>query len=175
MAKGNRGGKRASGGATINKNYKELDKTLIERANQTSFFYKAGDSINREYQSNVNKIQSMDFTDEEKTVALNKLYNLTNDTLIAQTKSVSPMTSGRAGINPNQVKKTNDILTSKRQILFNYMDDLERKSNANVERKKQQKVFNALKDAMNNGLLKVTIDGKTYTRARKNSRTWNFD
>ena len=55
MAKGNRGGKRSSGGskisgATINKNYKELDKTLIERANQTSFFYKAGDSINREYQ-----------------------------------------------------------------------------------------------------------------------------
>lgn len=174
MAKGNRGGKRAgvSSKSNVNKPYKELDKELIRHANNTSFMYEAGDAINRQYQKHINTIQELELTDIEKTEAYSKLHELTTNLLSAQSKSVSPYVSGRGGINPNQVRKNADTVSRRSAEVTDYVNSLIRKSTTNIKKQKEQRFFDGLKKADEKGLLEVTIDGETWRRSRKNSKTW---
>ena len=92
--------------------------------------------------------------------------------LSAQSKSVSPYVSGRGGINPNQVRKNADTVSRRSAEVTDYVNSLIRKSTTNIKKQKEQRFFDGLKKADEKGLLEVTIDGETWRRSRKNSKTW---
>ncbi|WP_418589910.1 hypothetical protein [Hominenteromicrobium sp.] len=52
------------------------------------------------------------------------------------------------------------------------MNGLKDKAKKAQKQKETNTLSSALKSAMSNGKLEVTVNGKTYYRTRKNSATW---
>lgn len=150
---------------------KSLDSTLVRRSNDFSLF-DAGDTTKREYEANVQKIQQSNLTQQEKAAALDKLHELTTEQLKAQTKVANPYVSGPARFNQNQVQKAADNTAQKRQNVNSFMKDVQKKSTANKKAAETKSLSSVLGSAMDRGALEVTFEGKTYYRARKNSKTW---
>ena len=159
---------RAGGGTN---GVKSLDSTLVRRADDFSLF-DAGSATKREYEANVQKIQQSNLTKQEKAAALDKLHGLTTEQLKSQTKVANPYVSGPARFNQKQVQKAADNTAQKRQNVNSFMKDVQKKSTANKKAAETKSLSSVLGSAMDRGELEVTFDGKTYYRARKNSKTW---
>ena len=86
--------------------------------------------------------------------------------------SADPYVSGPARFNQNQVQKEADNTAQKRQKVNSFMKDVQKKSTANKKATETKSLSSVLGSAMDSGALEVTFGGKTYYRARKNSKTW---
>lgn len=168
MSKRGSGSSTRAGGGT--NGAKSLNSTLVRRANDFSLF-DAGDATKREYEANVQKIQQSNLTQQEKAAALDKLHELTTEQLKSQTEVANPYVSGPARFNQNQVQKAADNTAQKRQNVNSFMKDVQKKSTANKKASETKSLSSVLGSAMDRGALEVTFDGKTYYRARKNSKT----
>lgn len=68
--------------------------------------------------------------------------------------------------------KAADNTAQKRQNVNSFMKDVQKKSTANKKAAETKSLSSVLGSAMDRGALEVTFEGKTYYRARKNSKTW---
>lgn len=169
-ASGRAGGSSARAGGGTN-GAKSLDSTLVRRADDFSLL-DAGSATKREYEANVQKIQQSNLTKQEKAAALDELHGLTTEQLKSQTKVANPYVSGPARFNQKQVQKAADNTAQKRQNVNSFMKDVQKKSTANKKAAETKSLSSVLGSAMDRGTLEVTFEGKTYYRARKNSKTW---
>lgn len=173
VSKRGSGSSARAGGTTKEVAVKELDKSLIRRADDFSLF-DAGSATNREYNANVKKIQESSLSADDKKAALEKLHSLTTEQLKSQTKVANPYVSGPARFNENQVRKAADATVAKRQNVNSFMKDVQKKSTANKKAAEMKSLSSTLSAAMEKGALEVSFGGKTYYRKRKNSSTWRI-
>ena len=141
----------------------QLDEELIRRANAAGTVVDFGDSTARQYKNNVDEIRNMDLTDDE-----------TEDQLRAEAGSLSPysMGVGPARANTTKIRQNADKAVQARQNTRNYMDKLREDQNKKKKAKANQDRVTALQKAQANGDLSVTINGETWTRTSKRSKTW---
>lgn len=152
----------------------QLDEELIRRANAAGTVVDFGDSTARQYKNNVDEIRNMDLTDDEKRNAIKELHSLTEDQLRAEAGSLSPysMGVGPARANTTKIRQNADKAVQARQNTRNYMDKLREDQNKKKKAKANQDRVTALQKAQANGDLSVTINGETWTRTSKRSKTW---
>ena len=72
----------------------------------------------------------------------------------------------------SKAEKAADNTAQKRQNVNSFMKDVQKKSTANKKAAETKSLSSVLGSAMDRGALEVTFEGKTYYRARKNSKTW---
>lgn len=130
------GGRGASSGVSKG-GAPSLDNNLIRRANAASFAVDTGDATKREYMRNVETIKGLGFDETETKAAYKKLHRLTTEQLEAESKSVSPYTSGVARFNRAQVQKNAQKAVDKRAAVNSYMSSLKDKAKKRRNRKKQ--------------------------------------
>jgi len=150
---------------------KGLDEQLIYLANsRNSNFYEAGDAVNRKYKSSLSTIDTLQLSDEEKENAKNKVYELSSAELKERAKYIDVYTAG-----PARLTNTGSHLEKATSISAehtNYMNSLKHKSEARIENAKEKERAKVIREAMNNGQLEVSFDGKNYFRTTRGSGTW---
>ena len=105
---------------------KQLDNTLIRRSNDVSAL-DMGDSINREYQRNIDTIKGLNLTDAEKTEAMEKQYQLNTQALELQSRSINErVVAGPARRVSGNVSY--DRVVDKRAEVSSHMKSLQDKS-----------------------------------------------
>lgn len=117
-----------------------------------------------------------DFTDKQTNYIVKRmLKELGSDNPKWSPENVevaNPYVSGPARFNQSQVQKAADNTAQKRQNVNSFMKDVQKKSTANKKAAETKSLSSVLGSAMDRGALEVTFEGKTYYRARKNSKTW---
>ena len=89
---------------------KELEKDLINRANNNSMFGKRGDISAGNYKSYVDNILSWDIPDTKKQKILDKLYEKYSEILKLEAQWVSVAVAGPANYNSKKLEKSDPIL-----------------------------------------------------------------
>lgn len=151
-----------------------LDKKLVERANAAGIAVDFGDSTTRQYNSNVSEIQKMDLSSSEKKEAINKLHTLTENQLRAEGNARNPYSMGEGVARPNarQMSKNADKRVAEAQKVKDFMGDLRKKQEKKKKEAASQRLAEGLQKAMKAGDLTVTIDGVTYKRSSKRSKSF---
>lgn len=172
LAGGRRGGK--MGDFLTPNEEPELDADLVRRANAAGTVVDYGDSAVRQYKADVSEIRGMDLTDEEKTKAIKDVHELTTKQLEAESRSLSPYSYGvgPARANVSQMRQRADTAAQARQNVRSYMNNLREDQKKKAKVAADQRRFDAMKKALANGELSVTVDGVTYTRPSKRSKTF---
>jgi len=104
---------------------RELDKTLIERANSVSFNGNRGDLRVNSYKSYVEMILEWKISDEKKQTILDKLYDKNMEILRYEAQHVSVMVAGSARYNPKKFDKSDKILELGHNLCV-WLEDLEK-------------------------------------------------
>ncbi len=155
----------------FSKKDKELDSELIRQANaHGSNAYDSGSAVERKYKKSISEIESLNISDEEKTAAKEKVYELSSDELKARSQYIDFYTAGPA--RSTNTSKNLDKAISKSAEHESYMKTLRDKSAKNTKAEREAKKITAFKEASSTGALETTIDGKTYFRTNKKSNTW---
>lgn len=149
---------------------KQLDNTLIRRSNDVSAL-DMGDSINREYQRNIDTIKGLNLIDAEKTEAMEKQYQLNTQALELQSRSINErVVAGPARRVSGNVSY--DRVVDKRAEVSSHMKSLQDKSNKNNIAQKNQRRAQTLQNAIANKQLEVTFDGETWVRKSLRGKTF---
>lgn len=149
-----------------------LDKNLINRANAASVM-DMGDIINRTYHRNIEEIGNLSLSSEEKAKAMADMRSLSNDALSQAAKAVNPYASGRSRLTSAQKSgSAADKAAIARGRVDSYMSGLRETSNRNKKATEAKTLTSALTSATSSGSLEVTVNGKTYYRANRRSKTW---
>ena len=149
-----------------------LDTNLVRRANAAGAFVDYGDATAREYQKNVGAINASALSASEKSAAIKELHTLTENQLRAESKAVSPYTSGVARFNKTQVERNAETAATARAKTNNFMKNLQNKSAEITKKTESANLATALSNASKAGQLEVKVGNKTYYRKRKNSSSW---
>ena len=104
---------------------RELDKSLIERANSVSFNGNRGDLRETSYKSYVEMILGWKISDEKKQTILDKLYDKNMEILRYEAQHVSVMVAGSARYNPKKFDKSDKILELGHNLCV-WLEDLEK-------------------------------------------------
>lgn len=154
-----------------------LDKKLIDRANSAGVVVDYGDATARQYNTNVDEIRAMDLTDAERREAYTQLHSLTEDELRAEAENRSPygMGMGPARINQREVQRNADKATAARQRVTDFMSGLRKDQAARAKQRENQALTKAATDALNSGALSFTVNGKTYTRRNRRSKSFTLE
>ena len=149
-----------------------LDKDLIRRANEAGMAVDYGDSTSRMYEKNANEILGMDLSDDKKTSALKELHSLTETQLDAEAKSKSPYSYGMgpARFNANKIRQNADKAVTARGDVDRYMNKLRDDQRKAAQRRENQALTNAMKQAIDSGALEFTHNGTTWVRGNRRSR-----
>lgn len=155
---------------------RELDKAQISRANaQGSNFYDAGSAIARKYDKEYDEIGTLNLSDKEKAEARDKIYEYSSAELKARQGYVDLYTAGPA----RKVSGSDKAFDKSYNISKehnSYMNSLRNKS-ANNALAEKKKVFTSAFDAEvskanSTGSREITVNGKTWFRTTKTSKTW---
>lgn len=122
---------------------RELDKTLIERANSVSFNGNRGDLRVSSYKSYVEMILEWKISDEKKQTILNKLYDKNMEILRYEAQHVSVMVAGPARYNPKKFDKSDTILELGHNLCV-WLEDLEKQINEFSEDKNNDETKNLI-------------------------------
>ena len=155
---------------------RELDATQIDRANtQGSNFYEAGTAIKNAYDREYDEIENLNISDEEKSDARNKIYEYSSAELEARQKYFDVYTAGPARKVPGSDKAL-DKSQKIRGEHENYMASLRDKSSKNTykaQKEKEAELFRkAGAEADKTGAREITVNGETWFRTTKTSKTW---
>ena len=167
---GGRGASSASG--TIVSNGSNLDRNLIRRANDASFVSDGGDRINRTYKRNVAEINSMALSNEEKRTAINEQRVLAEAALKAIAENPNPFVTGRARLNTTKTRNGADKKLSAENALSVNLSKYREQSDRRVKEQKQKQRVEIIQAALKRGDLSVVIDGVTWARKTKRSRSF---
>ena len=164
------GAKQQTGGGAIT----ALDNTKVQRANGTSVLGNAGDRVQRTYDRNTQEIGTLNLTDQEKVDGIKRQHELATATLDIMAGNPNPYAAGAgpARFNQQRVSRGANQIASAENAIDTHMQSLRDKSAQNTKNQANQRRATALQNAMSNGLLSVTIDGREYYRTRRNSSTW---
>ena len=103
---------------------KELDKSLIERANSCSFDGNRGNLRESTYKYYVDKILEWNISEQKKQKLLNKLYDKNMEILGYEAQWVSIMVAGPANYNAKKYDKSDKIMELNHN-LYVWMEELE--------------------------------------------------
>lgn len=170
----------AGNGAKISaqqNNVPELDGELIQRANAAGIFVDYGDAGARQYNRHIEEINGMDMTAEEKTQAINKLHSLMTNQLEAESKAFSPYSYGvgPARFDRNKMLKAEDKAANARAEVSTFMNRLKRTQERKAIEREQKTLTDAMRNALNTGALEFTVNGTTWRRKTKRSKTFTAD
>ena len=153
-------------------NVPSLSKQLIERANNSSFIYDAGTSINDTYNRYAKEISEMPLTNSEKKQEISTLHTLSENALRMQARSVGAEVAGPARYNVQRGINAANRASEARQAVENHVTRLRERVAQQKRESERNALSTALKNADKTGALSVTVNGVTYRRARRNSKTW---
>ena len=132
-----------------------------------------GDIINRTYSRNIEEIATLTLSSEEKAKAMADMRSLSNDALSQAAKAVNPYASGRSRLTSAQKSgSAADKAANARGKVDSYMSTLRETSSRNKRAAETKSLASALTSATSAGSLEVTVNGKTYYRANRRSKTW---
>ena len=179
MGRGNSGRSKRSGPAANaggENNTPELDRKLIDRANAAGTVVDYGTSTANQYKRDTDEIRQMDMPEDEKKKAIKDLHALTTKQLEAESRSRSPysMGEGPARANVKQMRQRADQAVQARQNTRSFMENLREEQKKKKKTAANDRRVQALRDAMASGALSVTIDGQTWVRKSKRSKTFTL-
>lgn len=90
---------------------KDLDKTLIDRANSVSMMGGRGNGSNARYKELAEKVLSWPISDQKKQNILDKLYEKWSKILSYEAQHVSVIVAGPARYNPKKLDKSDKIMS----------------------------------------------------------------
>lgn len=103
---------------------KELDKDLINRANNNSMFGTRGNSSAQSYKSYIDEVLSWDIPNNKKQKLLDKLYEKYSEILKLEAQHVSVMVAGPARYNSKRLDKSDQILQKSHEF-YTWFENLE--------------------------------------------------
>lgn len=170
---GGRGASSVSGmSASAGVSSKALDSKLISWANASSPLADAGNRINREFERNIAEIKSMSLSDVGKKDAISEQRSLAENALKVHAENPNPFAIGRARINAAKAHSAADKAASAEAALNTHMKRLRRQQAESTAKAKRESRAEIIQDALANGELSVVIDGVTWTRKTKHSRSF---
>ena len=177
MAKSSRGGKigaSSSGAGGGGNSAPALDRNLIRRANEAGFATDIGDVTVRQYNRNVDEINATVLSDSDKAEAIARLHQLTNAQLEAESSVINPLATGRgvARFDRQAVRTTGDKALDARREVREFMESVHAKERDTIAKRAQQAMTTAMSNALANGSLEFTVNGATYRRKSKRSRSF---
>lgn len=155
---------------------RELDSKQIDRANaQGSLFYEAGTAIKNTYDREYDEIDNLNISDEEKATARKKIYEFSAAELQARQNYYDLYTAGPA----RKVSGSDKAFDKSQKIRSEhelYMAELRNKSSKNTfkeQKEKEAELFvKAGAEADKIGAREMTVNGETWFRTTKTSKTW---
>ena len=120
---------------------KELDRSLIERANHNSFNGNRGDISEQSYKSYVETVLEWDISDLKKQKILNQVYNKYSVILKYEAQHVSVMVAGPARYNAKKFDKGDQVLKASHDFCV-WFEDLEKQ----IEQSKRENQEDNAKD-----------------------------
>lgn len=152
----------------------ELDRNLIRRANEAGFATDIGDVTVRQYNRNVDEINATVLSDSDKAEAIARLHQLTNAQLEAESSVINPLATGRgvARFDRQAVRTTGDKALDARRDVREFMESVHAKERDTIAKRAQQAMTTAMSNALANGSLEFTVNGATYRRKSKRSRSF---
>ncbi len=170
---GGRGASSASGmAASASGSSRALDSKLISRANASSPLADAGNRIKREFEQNVAEIKSMSLSDADKKSAISEQRALADNALKVHAENPNPFATGRARINAAKAHSAADKAASAEMALSTHMESLRRQQAESTAKAKRESRAEIIQNALANGDMSVVIDGVTWTRKTKRSRSF---
>ena len=94
---------------------KQLDQTLVERANSNSF-YNRGTNCEQSYKSYINEVISWEIPDSKKQKILDKLHEKYSKILSYEAQHVPVMVAGPANYNAKRLDKSDQIMKASREF-----------------------------------------------------------
>lgn len=123
---------------------KQLNETLIERANNNSFFSHRGDHAKSYYERNINTILSLPISDEKKEKYCEKLYNLHSKLLNYESQHVSVMVAGGSNYDAKKLDKSEQIFKLNNEI-SNFIEDLKEQTSKSEPKSEVEKLSDSIK------------------------------
>lgn len=103
---------------------KELDKDLINRANNNSMFGTRGNSSAQSYKSYIDEVLSWDIPNNKKQKILEQVHKKYSEILKLEAQWVSPMVAGPARYNSKRLDKSDQILQKSHEF-YTWFENLE--------------------------------------------------
>lgn len=170
---GGRGASSASRAATVvSVSAQSLDRMLVARANAASVLADDGDRISRKYGRNVAEIYDMPFSSVDKMSALARQKALAENALRAYINNPNPYAIGPARFDVAKTRRGADRAASAEAALGAHMKELRRQQAKLSASMKQKSRAEIIQNALANGELSVVIDGVTWERKTKRSRSF---
>ena len=169
------GGKAGRAGATPAA--PSLDAELIRRANAAGTFVDYGDAGVRQYNRMIDEINGMDLTAEEKRDAITRAHALMTAQLEAESKSFSPYSAGvgPARFDKQKMQRAADKAAGARAEVSAFMQGLRQEQTRKVRAREQQALTDAMKQAIESGALEFTVNGTTWRRKTRRSKSFTAE
>lgn len=137
------------------------------------FFYDAGESINTEYKDNVRRIVGLDLiSDSDKRDAIKRQHELATAALQAQAEAPSWAVTGRANLNVRASNSATQKAMTARGDMTEHVNSLIITSKTNVVAARNNARKIAVENALATGALEFTVNGETWRRSSKRSKTF---
>lgn len=117
---------------------KELDQSLIDRANSNSFNGNRGDLSVQSYNSYVNEVLEWDIPDSKKQKILDQIYIKYSKKLGYEAQHVSVMVAGPAKYNSKRLDKSEQVLKASSDFI-DWFEDLKKQIENSKEESKDDK------------------------------------
>lgn len=168
---------KSSGSARIKSGPPALDADLIRRANGAGTFVDYGDAGARQYKRMTDEIDGMDLTSAEKQENYAKAHALITAQLEAESKSFSPYSAGvgPARFDRQKMRTAEDRAVKARAEVSAFMDGLRREQTRKAREKERQALTDAMKKALDTGALEFTVNGTTWRRKSRRSRSFTSE
>lgn len=152
-----------------------LDKELIRRANSSSHFYEAGDSISKEFNNFIEVVNNSHYNQEEINEISQKAAELFNKELEKKANAPSWMVTGRGNLNQEQYKKKEaayaNAFSDKKAFTNKILREIEDRKQSDIKISRANSITEAVKNAEAAGEREFTFDGTTYYKQRTNWST----
>lgn len=166
---GGRGARSASGSIAA---VPVLDFHLVQRANGASALGNAGDIISRAYKRNVAEINGTQLSKSEKSAAIGEQKRLSESALRTTANNPSVYTTGRARTGNAESSRRGDAIAKANAAVDSHMRQVRRDAEKASRQRAKERRAAAVKKALDSGALSFTLDGVTYARKTRRSRSF---
>ncbi len=168
------GGRGASSVTTKSANVavQSLNNRLVGRANAMSVLADDGDRINRKYERNVAEINGMSLSDADKKDAISEQRALAENALRVYIDNPNPYAIGPARFDVAKARRGAEKAAFAEAALGAHMKELRKRQAKLSAAAKQKSRAEMVQDALSRGDMSVVIDGVTWVRKTKRSRSF---
>lgn len=151
-----------------------LGSSLVERADGASALGNAGQMIEKRHSRYLGEIDGMTLSAQEKEGAKARITELAVEALTETASNPSWTRTGRARIDAGKSKAGADRVAKANNAMDRYVDSLREKDESNRAEAARKRRASAIERAIAAGELSVTIDGKTYVRKSRRSKSFTL-